>query len=504
MALDSKHPLYRKFLPIWKQTVDTYKGEQCIKSEGTTYLPATSGQIADGFEKSTKTPGYKAYDAYRRRAVFPDIYRDAIVAAVGIMHSKPPVIELPSSMESLRDKATVRGESLELLLRRINEAQLKTGRIGLLADLPNTTVQGPIIPYIAIYEALSIINWDDGMREDPSFQNLNLVVLDESENERITDLEWEFRRKFRVLILGDVDINEGRMMGVYRQGLFRENARSGLQFSEALLTEPNLQGNMLNFIPFTFINSMDLLPDPDNPPLLGLSNLALTIYRGEADYRQSLFMQGQDTLVTIGANIDDEESLKVGATGRIDVPKGGDAKFIGVDSSGLSEQREALRNDRNDARELGGKLLDQASRQRESSDSLRIRVAAQTATLANIALAGAEGLQTQLRFIARWLGADPASVVVEPNLDFDFGGLTPKDIVDYMAAKNTGGPLSLETIHDQMRKHDITKFNFDEEVEKIESEMSLTFGRGQFDDFTGSEETETQSGQAASSGTEVA
>ncbi len=131
MGVDSKNPLYAKHLPDWDQMRDTYKGERVIKDAGTKYLPATAGMVADGFVRPEQK-GFKAYKSYRQRAVFPDIVNEAIEALLGVMHHKPATIELPESMEILRDNATMRNESLQMLLRRINEEQLALGRVGLL------------------------------------------------------------------------------------------------------------------------------------------------------------------------------------------------------------------------------------------------------------------------------------------------------------------------------------------------------------------------------------
>jgi hypothetical protein len=189
MALDSRHPEYMKFHPLWVKMRDTYEGEDCVKDKGEEYLPATSGMMLDGMETNNGL-GYKAYQAYKRRAVFPELVEDAVKAMVGVMHSKAPVFELPSQLEPLRERATLTGESLDLLLRRINEAQLTPGRIGLLLDLPKEGV-GNSIPYIATYDAEKILNWDDGEQVEPSLQSFNLVVLDESEDERQSNLEWK-------------------------------------------------------------------------------------------------------------------------------------------------------------------------------------------------------------------------------------------------------------------------------------------------------------------------
>ncbi len=148
---------------------DTHEGERTIKDKGEVYLPMTSGQVQDGI--NANQPGRVAYDAYKKRGSFPDLVRSAVEAMVGVMHHKPPVIELPASMEPMLEMATLQGESLFMLLRRINEQQLISGRIGLLLDVPDGAVIGTK-PYIASYIAESILNWDDGRRGEPVAQGI--------------------------------------------------------------------------------------------------------------------------------------------------------------------------------------------------------------------------------------------------------------------------------------------------------------------------------------------
>lgn len=464
MALDSKHPLYISMLADWLKMRHTHAGERAVKAENTLYLPATSGMILDGLEKATDK-GYQAYQAYKTRAVFPNYVSEAVKAMIGVMHSMPATIEVPPALEPLIEKASITGESLQMVLRRINEAQLITGRIGLLLDLPSTPVSGTVLPYIVTYDAERIINWDVGQVDEPTPQALNFVALNESEYARVDQFEWEYVNKYRVLILGDV--TEEEKAAIYRQALFEGTQ----EFNAEKLVEPTIRGAALEEIPFIFINSTDLLPDPLMPPLLELANLCLTIYRGEADYRQSLFMQGQDTLVVVGS--DDKTEIRIGAGASIMVPQGGDAKFIGTNSSGIPEQRSALENDRRRAAEIGAQLLDTTSRAKESGEALKVRVAAQTATLNQIALAGAEGLQTILRTAARWIGADDTQVVVTPNTDFADAGLTPADFLSLAEAKEKGLPLSNESLHELLVENEFTTKDFAAEQAAIDQQPTL-------------------------------
>jgi len=467
MALDTRHPQYSERAPDWDLMRDAYAGQRRVKERTFTYLPATSGMLADG-ARHRKGRGWDAYQAYLARALFPDLVAEAVRALVGVMHRKPPVIELPAALEPMREVATPRGESLETLLQRINEEQIVVGRVGLLGDVAASGARAGM-PYLALYYGEDVINWDEGQRTEQGTLDLNLVVLRETSYERVADFEWELVEKYRVLVLGDPTEIEPAGGGAYRVGVFREQST----FSESGLVTPTIAGREALEIPFTFANAVDIVPEPDRPPLLGLANICMAIYRGEADYRQSLFMQGQDTLVVIGHSPDDGD-VRVGASARIDIPTvGGDAKFIGVSSSGLSEQREALQNDRAEASQLSGQLLDSVSRQRESGDALTIRVAARTATLNRLAIAGAFALQDVLRKVARWAGADPEQVVVTPNLDFVDDSMTGEELAQWMGAKTMGAPISMSTIHRLMEERGATEMTLEEELDEIEAERAL-------------------------------
>lgn len=483
--IKEKNPQYSRFIDDWQRMQDTYEGERAVKERTTEYLPPTAGMLLDGMDIGK--PGRAAYSAYLTRAVFHNFVSDAVEAMLGFMHQQPPTIELPAQMESMRDNATVYGESLELLLRRINEQQLVMGRIGLYADLPATPQLGPVLPYIVTYAAPAIINWDDGTTDEDQLSKLNLVVLDESGMMRGTGLAWYEVEQYRVLMLGTLD---GSDKNTYQVGVFRNPTNSvptpdgvfpSLDFTQSAMMAPRLSGQTFDQIPFVFINSKDIVPVPDNPPFLELANLCLAIYRLEADYRQTLHKQGQDTLVTIGArhrDTDDGE-WRIGSGASIDVEVGGDAKFIGISADGIGGQRQALEDDKQQAQSKAGALLtNDNSSSNESGEALAIRVAARTATLTQIAKAGAAGLEKILRMIAQWRGLDPSQVKVTPNTDFAKGDLTGQDLVQLMTAKRLGAPMSLETLHEIMSDRGLTSKTFDDEIKKMEQEDELGLGLG--------------------------
>lgn len=459
----SKHPQYDDQSPDWEKVRDAYKGERQVKSKGSQYLPPTNSHILDGFGNGqVDSIGNKSYAAFKKRARFHNFFREAVQMAIGMMHSQPAEITVPKAMEDIRTK---RGEDLQQLLRRINTEQLITGRIGIMADMPSKKQTGAKIPYLSTYNAEAIINWEDGESDETVPQTLNMVVLDESEHVRTSTFDWELKSKYRVLSVGTIENNE--LVGPYSQGVFRDND----SFSESAMKQPNIMGRTLKKMPFVIVNSADLVSDTDQPPLLDLVELCMTIYRGDADFRHNLYMQGQDTFVTSGANLEEDDKLRLGANARIDLPMGATAEYVGVSGSGLSEQAKEQDKLQSRAGSMGAQTLDTTSRERESGDSLRIRVAARTADMNQIVEAGASGLEKILKIAAEWMGENPDEVSVKPNKEFGEMPITGQTMVEMSAARNQGFPVSLFTLHAIARSRRLTKLSFEEEIAQIRKEQ---------------------------------
>ena len=478
MAIDDKHPEYVQKVGEWIQMDDTYKGERAVKRKRLDYLPPSEAMIQDGMT-TPSSPGWRDYEAYLTRAYYHDVVRDAVKAMLGIMHMKPAVIKLPARLAPMVDKATIQGEGLQMLLRRINEAQLVKGRCGLLVDAPTGVDPFHALPYIAFYDPERLINWDAG-RRDEGRNILDLVVLDESGFQR-EGFTWVTERKHRILTRGTPESLES--------GWVRPPLDSPYQVCVKVndmsmpipddFIQPSIGGRSMTEIPFVFVGANDLVPEPDEPPLLGLSNLALTIYRGEADYRSTLHYQGQQTLVIIGGNVsdvDENQQLRIGNKGVIDLRIGGDAKYIGVSSSGLGEMRQSLKNDDEVASGFGVQFMDVGSARGASGEALRIRVAARTTTIQQIAVAAGAALEQCLKFAAMWVGEDPNDVSVAPQTDFADANVQGASLLAFMQAKQLGLPLSLKSLHRMMVLNDMTDMDFNSENDQIEQEAESLVG----------------------------
>jgi hypothetical protein len=475
LSIEDRHPEYIERLGAWIKCHDVYTGEEEIKRKRLDYLPATEAMLQDGMT-TPSAPGWKDYESYLTRAYFHDHFRDAVKAMVGMLHMKPAVITLPQRLQAMMTQATIQGEGLQMLLRRINEAQLVYGRCGLLVDAPTGADPNTALPYISFYNPQRIINWDAG-REDEGRNQLELVVIDESGFQR-EGFTWVSERKHRILTRGIPESLESgwtRPTSDDNYSLCVKVNDMSMPIPSDFIT-PSIAGRTLQQIPFVFIGCNDIVPEPDVPPLLGLSNLVLTIYRGEADYRQTLFMQGQNTLVVIGPAGDQDTALRVGAKGLIWLRQGSDAKYIGVSAAGLGEMRQSLKTDSDQADAMGVTFMDVGNARGESGEALRIRVAARTTTISSIAQSAGAGLEAALKLCATWVGEDPEEVTVVPQTDFADQSVAGAALLAFMQSKQLGLPLSLKSMHRMMQLNDMTEMDFEEENDQIETEADSLIG----------------------------
>ena len=469
-SIDTRHPLYLHMVDDWQLMQDSLD-EKAIKKAGTRYLPATYGMVQRGM--STNQEGSKEYEAYKMRAIFHELVAVALEAMVGIINKKPLAIKVPTQLEPMLENFTKRGYSIHNFARKMNEEQLLHGRLGMLVDIPDNAAVDSM-PYIVQYSARSIINWSDVRIGEND--KLELVVLDETRQKiDMSTYAWEREERFKVLTVND---------GLYTS--FNEVA--GLRQPDQI---PSLGGNTLSDIPFVFCGANDNDSHPDRIPLISLARTAIAIYRGEADYRRTLFKQGDDTLVTIGdegslpdagllggdanglVNVEDygrASKIEVGAGARIHVPMGGDAKYIGVNSNGLLEQREALENLHKMAADMGFKLLNNTGGGKEAAEALKIRLIAQTASLTQVAQTGAAALQRALQYAAMFKGLNPDEIEVKPNLDFSDAGVSADEINKLMDAKLKGAPLSSRTIHSVAVVSGLTPKTYEQEREEMEED----------------------------------
>jgi hypothetical protein len=464
---------YRYFIDDWIQLLDTVVGgEREVKEKATVYLPKTSGQ------KKNTTSGQDVYNAYKQRAVYYGYTQDTVIAMLGVMHAKPARIELPSVIAEL-DKDAVDPRAwragLQQILREINFDQLVYARCGLLVDMPAGEMpSSKATPKILQYETFFILDW--GTRETEDGETiLDYVLLAEpSEPEGGRRLSiGEQKTQFRILAL---DAAGNYFTTVVQEGTNERETTDALMAVD--LDNPNPEdvvypvanGRTLDFIPFVFVNATNLYPDIEKSAVIQLSNADLSIYRGDADWAQAFFLQGQATPVISGVQKVSDELL-FGAGGFIHIPDAeGKAYYMEVKGEGMNEMRQRQLILQKYAVSLGVSLLD--NKQPESGIALQTRVGIKSAPLSVIAETAAKGLLQALRYAHYWKTGDMGvdSITLEPNKDFTSAQKATRELLDLWTAKLSGAPISVKDVHKFARDNNFSTQPFEKTLEDIEEE----------------------------------
>lgn len=418
MSVKTLHPaLSAERRAEWTLMRDAMDGESIIKTKGEVYLPKPGG-----FKNNPATEN-ALYDAYRLRAMFPEILAPSVAAMIGIIHGKELKIEMPDSMAFLWEDADGNGLPLEAFHRRITRELLVIGAYAVLADAP----EGGGNPFLAGYARDVLINWDR-----------DWWVTDESTVTR-QGFVWKQLEQYRVFQIG---------AGGYEQALYDATG--------AVLREVQVRGQggaLLPRIPFVVGNARDLSPRIESPPLIGVARAALGIYQLSADYRWQLYMSGQETLVAINGKGPDAVGAGVihemqGAEGLTP-----DLKYVSPTCAGIEAHKAAMEDVRIQAVQSGARLMEQIQGQ-ESGEARRLRFASETATLTSVAQNSCALLERSLRNVAMLMGlseADEQSIVVTPPDNLLDSTITPQDAVALMNVWQNGG-MSWQTYYDNLQR----------------------------------------------------
>ncbi|MCW2309708.1 DUF4055 domain-containing protein [Rhodobium gokarnense] len=419
--ITSHHPSYDAYAPDWERMRDAVEGERCIKDKGKAYLPMKSGMVA----MTDLQARDRAYEAYKARAEFPEIVGPTVRGALGLIHSKESTIELPSGLKSLEEKATRDGLTLQTLHQRVTAELLRLGRYGLM---PGVTDAGEF--YIAGYTAESAINWD------APTGTLEYLVLDESAEERdVVTNKWSKVCRY-------LECQRTAEAGFEtRKWIEKGSAVDGKKKFEVEADWSQAgtrRRDRLPFLPFTFIDTMDLTPEPDDIPLYGLANLAFRAYRLDADYMTAMHWTSEPQPWISGCSRDNAPTA-IGASNLwVFEDTGAKADFLEFTGPGVEAQRKAITDTLERAIMFGAQLFADNKRTAESGEALRLRLGSQTSTLKMVSVQSAAGLERCLKDAALWAGANPDEVHVEPNLDFVDHELSPQEILAIVSAWQSG------------------------------------------------------------------
>lgn len=448
----------------WDVVRDCMKGEDAIKKARGKYLP-----MPNPADKSTENK--ERYNAYIERASFYPVTESTCQGLLGQVFDTDPVIEVPDTMDYMKTDITGSGVSMAQSAAKTLGEVLCYGRSGLLLDYPamdtvsRLDVQlGFARPIVAMYSPDSVINWRTITKGAKTM--LTLVVFSECYVVRDDGFEMEEGFQWRVC---RCDETTGWK---YKVELWIEDGNDYVIKEEYWPTDA--RGNTLDFIPFTFVGSMNNDPAPDNPPLFGIAAINVKHYRNSADYEDSVYMVGQPTPVFTGLSKDWIENVlngmvQLGSRGSVNLPRDATAELLQVEPNSMV--KEAMDQKEAQMVALGAQLIQPQNVSRTLGEA-KMDKNTQTSILAKCAM-NTSAAYTQ---ILSWAGLfitgeefDQNEVYLQLSTTFAITKLSPQEQQQLIATWQ-GGAITFNEMRAQLRMGGIATEDDDEAKELIDEE----------------------------------
>lgn len=372
MAVDSQHPEYQYYAPIWTLIDDFVLGEKQVKAKGTAYLPThPDWDIA-------------TYNVFREMSPFTNFTVRTINALLGAMFIKNPAIRLPEPISYLYTNADGKGNGLLQVVRRMSLEAIKKGRSGVYVDFPRVQVEDGqrrpakvvtdgLAASITFYDASRIINW----KEDD--KGLVLVVLQEVVETRYDDFEADLEIQYRVLKKVD---------GVYTVEVWRD-----FTIIDAY-TPRDYNGNTFATIPFYFNGSVNNDATCDNSPVYEIVSKNKTHYQLEAEIMRNIRLVGSPMMTISIGDMSAQQFLEINGLADGTPLKYGGSRGLILGAQGSADLLQAKANDMaqtkadnilKEAIMLGARLVTKGGSSRATAEQIRIETSAENAVINSIA-----------------------------------------------------------------------------------------------------------------------
>ena len=450
---------YKLNIDKWIKCRIVAQGEESVKKAGTAYLPSLVEQSP------------KEYETYKDRALFYGATSRTLSGLLGAIFRKSPVVTPDNTRVSEELKSvTPDHQSARSFAAGVILEVLTIGRIGVMIDAPQEEGGKP---YLISYKAESIINW--------KYENtgeglvLTLVVLEES-YEAVGDDEFESKIKTQYRVLELVN-------GVYQQRVFRGHAEAKkgteLDFFEVtdLSAIPKVSGANLDYIPFVFINPVDLTGLLQDSPVLALVNVNLSHYRSSADLEHGRHFTGLPTAWVAG--FEKTDAFRIGSqVAWVSEEPDAHAGFLEFTGQGLGSLENALKEKQEMMAVLGARMLEGEKRAVESGNALATRYRGEHNVLANVSKVCTDAFGILFTWLMQWRGVS-AEIEYQLNTDFINDKLNAQDIKALMETWQAGA-ISWDTLFFNFKRGEIYPEDVDMDMEQGSLEKEENFDVGSF------------------------
>jgi hypothetical protein len=436
----------------WAKNRAFVDGEEAVKAQGKTYLPAANPEDTAA-----------EYSAHLERTGFLPAASKIAQGLSGLIFRKKAQLNSTSArVQTLSQLITPSGESLDDLAEWVVRETLITNFTGLLVDHPDkegftglsaaNEIERGYRPRIAGYAGECILEVTPGL-----VRNSRQIV-------RVRLLEDD-GATIRELMLND---------GIYQ---VRKWTRTEGGFAPGPVKTPTRNGEPLNEIPFVLVSTSDKLTP--TPSILQHSvDLNLQHYRVEGLLTSVLYFLSAPIPVVRGLKPQKDENgndipIKLPVVPGVSwiFPEPDTiAEYLEFKGQGASVIENKLKNIKDELSTIGHSILAPEKPAPEAAETQMLRRAAENATLAGFTRTLSRKLEKVLRQFALW--ADPTNADLSYSLNTDFlpQQMTPEEMTALIGMWQAGA-ITHETLLYALRDGEVVSPTFDVEAEIERTKM---------------------------------
>lgn len=458
--VQTQHKNFQAYYSKWTKMRDVFAGDEQMKKNSARYIPPLNGQKATD----------DSYKEVIQREVFENYTKATGKGIAGLIFAKNPLLEPTPKVKAIQENIDLAGNNIIDLAQMVVNEVVEVGRCGLLIDMLNIDTAGLTVadteklnirPYVKLYQAENIINWDYQLINNKT--ELSLLVLQEIYRVPINTYDRVDRYRYRVYTIED---------GICVVRIFEGTDNN--TFNMVSETIPKMNGKALDFIPFVCLNDKNLNIEPSNPPLLDIANINISHWYLSVERRNALHFVGFPSVYGVNLQIPKGSSVNLGA-GTINTFDSPNAKleYLQLSADGLGSVEKALEEKKQAMLALGARLLAPDSASQISENTMQMKTAGQRAVIIQIAETISRGITRALDYLSMWLGETPNNVF-SLNTDYNLSEINPQ-LMTAMFTGNQIGLLPLEDIYNNLKKGEMTEFEtFEEWKTALETQSPIS------------------------------
>lgn len=407
---DYARPAYVEMAPRWSIVDDANAGTEAIRAKQEKYLPR--------FEAET-VPDWNARVAM---TFVNDHYSTTLSEHVGLVMAVPIKLgdDVPAALRELVEDIDGEGNHLDVFATSALEKGMHLGHGVLFTDYPVTdniksdadAKQAKVRPYVQLYPADDVLRW-----EEETIGGVQVLVMIAF---RETDGEGTRYREIRQDVFYDAVSGRATGLGAITWRVWK---KVGEEF------EPAGQGTISgidHIAARVFYGGPKIALLQSKPHLYGLALLNIEEAQVGSDYACVMHKCNVPTPVFIGRNVGDPTagSQKIQMGQGIDIPIGGDAKFLEPAGTAIAATRNRLQDIQAQMRRQGA-TMDDATGSVKTAAEARLYAKQRNAKITRAARSLQDAIEGVFADMAQFLGIATGGGSVVVNQDFAGEGLDP-------------------------------------------------------------------------------